>query len=134
MIKPAPWLRLPCCGVYAVFLAVPYPEFTPVFTRAKSVLGRSNGWKGRMMVRELFSLLQSFGVQFASYRDPLKLTIGRAFKDGHFAKDSQYVLSISGHFLTIRNGLCYDQSNPNGVHVSEYRWRRSKIKSCFHLV
>jgi len=134
MTKPAPVVHLPCCGVYAVFLAPPDPEFNPVFARAKSLLKRSDKWQGRMMTRELADLLRSFGVQFARYRDPLKLTIGRAFKDCLFAKDSQYVLAVAGHFLTIRNGLCYDQSNPDGVPVADYRYKRSKIKSCLHII
>lgn len=48
--------------------------------------------------------------------------------DGGFADGAQYIVAISGHFLTVRGELCYDQANPHGKHISTYKHRRCIVQ------
>jgi hypothetical protein len=137
MIKTdAPQLYLPVCGVFAVFLADPVRDFDQTFKVAKKNLGRRDNWKGRMHWYELLKLLRFAGVQYREFETrrpaeaPIGLTINRAFKDGHFASGKQYIIRVAGHFLTVKDGLCYDQGHPNGKPVADYRRKRSVITHC----
>jgi hypothetical protein len=128
MIKPATRINAPCCGVFAAHLAIEEPDFETTLHKARETLGRTRGWQGRMKWSEVKLLLESFGVQFEPYDDPVGLTIGAAHKAGLFNDGRQYVLMIHNHFLTVREGRCYDQGFPIGVPVAKYFARRRRIK------
>ena len=134
MIKPAPVVPTPCCGVYAAFLAHHNPEFEPVFKASKETLGRADNWKGRMTWTELRNLLRSFGIQFEPYGCAVGLTVGQAARGGHFQPDDQYVIWIRGHFMTWRNGLIYDQFYPNGVEYGRRNVIRCRIKGIIEIL
>jgi hypothetical protein len=127
MIKPVERIYGPCCGVFAVFLAAPDDDFQNLFEESREKLGRAKVWKGRMYFRELLNLLNSVNVRYTEVPSAKYLTIGKACKESIFGDGAQYIVSISGHFLTIRSGLCYDQSNPVGTPFDQYRHRRCKI-------
>jgi len=128
MIKPAERINAPCCGVFAAHLAVEEPDFDVTFDSARKKLGRTRGWQGRMYWAELKDLLSLFGIQYEVSDRTVGVTIGAAHKAGLFADDRQHVISISGHFLTIRNGLAYDQAFPVGIPVERYPHRRCRVK------
>lgn len=129
MIKPADPVRLPCCGVFAVFLADPKLDFDSVFDLTKQELKRTERWRGTMLWREVIGMLDAIGVRHSQEACNVSIgkTLQRAIREGDFIDGRQYVIRVSGHFLTIKGELCYDQVNPRGRHFSEYRHRRSKI-------
>lgn len=132
MIKEAKPVNLPCCGVFAVFLATPEPEFDPVFKKSKHKLGFGDRWQGRMTWRQLLSLLKTFGIQHRDKSDgdsPVGLTVNSAIKRGYFTISRQYVIFISGHFFTLKDGKVYDQSHPLGLPLRDSKFGRRKIKN-----
>jgi hypothetical protein len=128
MIKPAEKINAPCCGVFAAHLAIEEPDFEVTLNKARETLKRTRGWQGRMAWSEVKLLLASFGIQFETNDSPVGLTIGAASKAGLFDDGRQHVLMIHNHFLTIKNGLCYDQGFPVGKPAGQYFARRRKIK------
>lgn len=136
MIKPAEPVYLPCCGVFAAFLAAPGERFDDFFDFAQEKLKRRSNWQGSMLWREVLALLSMTGVRHSPIEGEKSIgkTVHRAIKDGDFLDGRQYVIRISGHFLTVRGELCYDQTNPHGKHVSLYRKRRSKITHCTKIL
>lgn len=135
MIKPAEKIYAPCCGVFAAFLAHPeHEDFDPVFDEARDALGRTKGWRGRMAWSEVKFLLSSFGVQHENFGRAVGAQIGAAVESGYFEAGVKYVVMIAGHFLTIRNGLCYDQSYPNGVEADRYFAKRRVIKYAIKIL
>ena len=125
MIKPAPRLIIPCCGVFAAFLAHQEPEFGVVFDKAKGTLKKANNWQGRMTWEEHLFLLRSIGIQYKHFPKPVGMTVGKASDEEIFEKGAQYVIWIRGHFMTWRSGLIYDQLYPEGVY-----WRMRKVSRC----
>jgi hypothetical protein len=134
MIKPATRINAPCCGVFAAHLAIAEPDFQTTLHKARETLGRTRGWQGRMQWTEVKLLLASFGVQFEDVDSPLGLTIGAAERGGLFNDGRQYVLMIHNHFLTVRNGLAYDQGNPIGVPVARYFARLRRVKYALKIL
>ena len=137
MIKPnAPRIHAPVCGVFAVYLADKKRDFDGVFNLSKEVLGRRSNWKGRMYWNEVLSLLRTVGVKVSEVPEIFYegATLENLAKSGVVSDGRQYVLFVSGHFLTFKDGLCYDQSNPEGKPVAEYRRRRSTVKQLAVIV
>lgn len=134
--KNAPQIFAPVCGVFAVFLAEPEKDFEEVFSLSKDTLKRTGKWKGRMYWSELQRLLKAVSVRFSVVSEVYyeNLTVKDAASDSLFNDGRQYILGVAGHFLTIQSGVCYDQGNPNGKKVDEYRYRRSKIKSALVIL
>jgi hypothetical protein len=134
MIKPATRINAPCCGVFAIHLANDETDFQTTFDETREELGRTKGWQGRMAWSEFKLILEAYGVQFEAHDDPRGLTIGAAEKLGHFSGGRQYIVFISGHFLTVRNGLAYDQGNPIGVPVGRYFARLRRVKYALKIL
>jgi hypothetical protein len=134
MIKPAPRLITPCCGVFAAFLAHHEPEFVVVFDKAKGALNKAGNWQGRMAWSELLSLLRSIGIQYAHCFGIVPMSFGKAAREGLFEDGTQYVIWIRGHFMTWRNGLIYDQLYPEGVKWESRNASRCKIKGVVKIL
>ena len=47
---------------------------------------------------------------------------GKALRDAHSALDpnKHYILFVTGHFLTLRGRLAYDQQNAHGTPVEQF--------------
>ena len=134
MIKPAPVVPTPCCGVYAAFLAHPEPEFEPVFRESKETLGKANNWQGRMRWSELVSLLEKFNIQHKCFEMLQRRTVGTFAKKHWFDPDTQYVIWINGHFMTWKNGMIYDQFYPNGTPYQRRPVGRNIIKGIIKIL
>jgi len=125
MIKKAPRLITPSCGVFAAFLAHREPEFVVVFDKARGTLKKANNWQGRMTWEEHLFLLRSVGIQYKHCHKPIGMTVERAASEQYFEEETQYVIWIRGHFMTWRNWLIYDQLYPEGV-----KWYLRKVSRC----
>lgn len=131
MIKPTKQIFLPCCGVFAMFLASQVEEFDQAFEVAKKGLKKTDRWKGRMYWREVLGLLDLVGVKHmpAGYGNKhIGVTLELAISENDFADGAQYIVAISGHFLTVKGEFCYDQANPHGRHITAYKHRRCIVK------
>lgn len=130
MIKTLPPARGPVCGIYAAALASG-GSFDQSMAAAKRVVAnaKSPSWRGRMYVSELLALFDSLGVSMLKVEGYSGYSLQKAAAEldpaGH------YVLFVTGHFLTLHEGLCYDQGNATGTPIAAFWCRRKKISHVF---
>lgn len=118
--------RGPVCGIYAAALAANVP-FHQSMAAAKLVVrkARHSAWKGRMYGDELKQLMKTLGVATVELEGYADQTLASAAKQ--LGTEAHYVIFITGHFLTLHNGLVYDQSHKTGTPVETYEWRRRHV-------
>ena len=132
MIKTIPPVRGPVCGIYAAALASG-GSFNDSMAVAKKVVAKAKSptWRGRMYVSELRALFKGLGVEMDEIGftgGPLQNVAGRLPLGGH------YVIFVTGHYLTLHDGRCYDQSNPEGTPMDRYWARRKRVSHVFRKV
>lgn len=122
---------LPCCGPYAVMLANrANPESTgprdlaEVMDWIRHQTGRRRNWRGRTYLRELEVALRAFGHRWTTVGGDCRETL--ATLAGTFKGGVQYIVHVTGHTLTVRDGLAYDQYSA-GVPMDRYWCRRKRV-------
>lgn len=126
MIKTIPPVRGPVCGIYAAALASG-GSFEQSMAVAKKVVAKakSPSWKGRMFVGELMALFDGLGVEMGELEGFRGYSLQKAAAE--LPLSGHYVLFVTGHFLTLHEGLCYDQGNPKGTPVAQFWCRRKRV-------
>ena len=107
----------PVCGVFAATLATPDMPFILVKNMAREEMGNKARWSGPMYMPALVRLLNRLRVSFSRV-DLCEVSLRKAAKELNPAK--HYIMFVTGHFMTLRNGLGYDQGHPEGVPISEF--------------
>lgn len=126
-----PAVRGPVCGVFAAAMASDKP-FEDVLAIARRVVARSASWKGRLYYRELIALLDALNIQHREaegYKGTALISASRTLHS-----ERQYIVFITGHYLTLHQGICYDQSRPEGVPVDLYRENTKRIKRVIRIL
>lgn len=122
MIRKLQPVRAPVCGVFAATLATPDMPFIAVKGLAHEELNMMGRWKGRMRLSTLKALLTQLGVAFSNVdagEGALRVVAERLCPTKH------YILFVTGHFLTLHDGKCYDQQNVDGASMANY-WAAGK--------
>jgi hypothetical protein len=132
MIKALPPVKGPVCGIYAAALASG-GSFEKSMAVAKTVVAKakSPSWRGRMFVGELRALFAGLGVEMDEIDfsgSTLQKVAAELPLGGH------YVLFVTGHYLTLHGGRCYDQANPEGRPVEAFWCRRRRVSHVFRKV
>lgn len=112
----------PHCGVLAVAICADVP-FEVAFETIKQAAGRTGNWKGRTFLRDRTGALDAFGKYFTVTRHaPRRVLQAHRWPEGwepsctlatfakrHARPNTTYMIDVSGHTFTLRNGLIADQ-------------------------
>lgn len=128
MIKTIPPVRGPVCGVYAAALAAG-GDFHDSMAAAKKIVKKAAApsWRGRMYISELRALLNALAVRVVDVEGVKGYSLQKAAAE--LNPREHYIIFVTGHYLTLHAGLCYDQSNAAGTPVAKVWCRRKRI-SC----
>ena len=122
--------KAPVCGVFAATLATDL-AFDDVMAKARKIKKNPGAWKGRLYLTELRALLNDVGVQFSEPEGFRKMTLASAAKE--LDQDRQYIVFVTGHYLTLHHGLAYDQYHVAGASIEEYKFKRRRIRAVLKL-
>lgn len=130
MIKTIPPVRGPVCGVYAAALAAG-GSFDDSMAVAKKVVAKakSPSWRGRMFVGELKALFAGLGVEMDELEGFRGYSLQKAAAE--LPLSGHYVLFVTGHYVTLHAGRCYDQGNAEGTPVAQMWCRRKRVSHVF---
>jgi hypothetical protein len=124
-------VRGPVCGVFAVAIAANRP-FCEVYAFARGHLKKPPQWRGRLYRRELLMLLTAHKVLALPAEGYRGYSLVRAVAEldpaGH------YIADVTGHFLTVHDGKCYDQAHPLGAPIAGYYCRNKRVKSIMRVL
>lgn len=121
----------PVCGVFAASI-ISGKEFSHVFSFTKEALGRTDGWQGRMKMSELKKVLSLLDVKWSELPMSSRQTLKKHISNLEYG--TTYLVFITSHFITVRNGLYYDQSTPNGAPIELNKHISSKlVKGIFQI-
>lgn len=122
VLKP---ISAPLCGIYAVALATGR-DWQSVFDDARLKFGRSERWKGRMFFSEMLELLDHYGLDRRSVPGMAPLTLENAA--AQMPSDEIHLICVTGHIVLLHGGRIFDQHFPLGERITDYRWRRRRVK------
>lgn len=114
----------PVCGVFAAAMASGQP-FHQVFDQARKLAGKAAHWKGWMQFSAVQKLLTSLGVQIRACEGYKGQTLQKAAAE--LPAEQHYIVYVTDHFLTLHQGLVFDQRHPKGCPVGDYHWRRKRV-------
>lgn len=130
MIRSIQAQRGPICGVFAATLTTPDVPFVMVKTMAGEEMAKRR-WTGPMHIPALKGVLGQLKVE---YTESSALT-GKTLKDAAEELDptKHYIVMVTGHFLTLRNRLAYDQAHPHGKPIEEFWCLNRKVISFLEI-
>ena len=100
----------PLCGVYALAL-VSHEPVQRVFNKIKKTYYKgSNQWRGGTYKNQVLGTLEFYKRKVKKVEMKKRCTTA-TFSDYYAGKDKTYLLLVCGHWLTIHNGIVYDQSS-----------------------
>lgn len=114
----------PICGLHAIALATPDKTVDDVERFYKPKKGRS--WKGRLYWIELVEGLKAFGVQHKELEVCSRKTAKTTVEQLESGK--QYLVFVTGHFFTYKDGLLWDQYYNSGKPLTESKWARKRVR------
>lgn len=114
--------RQPICGLYAIHVHTQIPVKT-LFDSYKTRFNKANNWKGKTNIKNLSDLMNALGVQHKVCR--LSPPIQIKALDSYYS-NKPLIIRISGHILSYKDGIIYDQYNA-GIKISDYKRASSKI-------
>lgn len=114
--------NVPSCGVLAVanFAEVSYEEAWLRFLKFRKAPGR---WKGRTYDHERAAVLTELGVDWVELNAYNRMTIGLFVRD-YAAYHTRYKVMVSGHVVTVYNGIITDQTGAGNWNNHKMRFRR----------
>lgn len=132
--------REPHCGVLAVAICADVPLET-AFETIKQAAGYNGNWKGRTYLKDRTGALDTFGAYFTVTRHaPRRVLQAHNWPEGwaptctlatfakrHAKPGVTYMIDVSGHTFTLRNGMIADQSGVRPYGAS--RLARCTIRS-----
>lgn len=121
--------KKPICGVLAVALCagVSYDVAHAACKRSMLALKLGMRFRGRTYLRQLKHALSGLAVRFTEYKQNDNPTIAH-FAEFRAEPEVTYLLRVSGHFLTLRDGILIDQGaclpyslhKCKGRHITHY--------------
>lgn len=117
-----------CCGVYAVAEATGLP-FATVFEIAKTVLGKRASWRGSTTDDERDRILAAIGATVVEVPSMKGQTLLEAAWPGYYDSSCNYIMCITGHVVTLKDGLYIDQCNRR--HPLLFKYRHWTVKHAY---
>jgi hypothetical protein len=123
----------PNCGVTAVAVITGKP-FYEVMETMRKLLGHTRGWKGRTYWGCRKLALTHYGVPFtvdflATYKRGERLPLLSSYLK-RLAPGVTYMVDVTGHSITVRDGMFADQCGPDWRPLQGHRLLRKRV----HLI
>lgn len=106
------------------------PEVRSAINAARGM--RDNQGVIRLSLEHLEDSLNKLGVKFE--KSDGKMMPLRRFMADLIQKDVRYILHITGHYITVLNGLIIDNHYRFGTNINDCRWAGKKIKNIYRII
>lgn len=120
------------CGPGAL-IAITGKGLQEVRSAINSVRGmRDNQGVTRLQLSVLEASLRELGIRYEknSCTERVNLTTLAA---KHLKKDVRYIVYITGHYITVKNGLLIDNQYRFGTDISDCRWSKKLVNAYLEI-
>jgi hypothetical protein len=122
---PDGYQRGPNCGVLAVAVCSGKP-----YADCEAALRLPGNWKGGTRQADRERVLRAFGVRFDTCANPPRRTLLH-FVRCHAEPNTLYKVRVTGHVVTVLNGMVFDQRG--AVPVASCISRRKIVKTVLRI-
>jgi hypothetical protein len=119
----------PICGLFAIALATYDRRVCDI--EAFFADKKRGNWKGRLYWFEILAALKHFGVKTKAVTGVKGLT-AVALQD-HLVPGKHYLVRVTGHIFTCRDGILWDQTHNAGAPVESTRSAKRRTKSVLEI-
>lgn len=121
------------CGPGAL-IAITGKRLPEVRSVINSIRGmRDNQGITRMKLNHLEESLSQMGLQYKKAECTDRITL-YSLVSNTLKKDVRYIVYITGHFVTILNGLLIDNHYRFGTNIEDCRWAKKQVKAYIEIL
>lgn len=120
-----------CCGVYALSVCLGVP-FDTLMEAMRLKFNKRMSWKGATTLPERLATLKAFGAEYTELTELKGLSVIQAAWPGRLDTSLPVMVHITGHVLTLYDGLVIDQCA--ACQAPDHRSRNYTIQSAYKML